>query len=71
MATRTKIREPLPRVTEESLLNEAMECPADRSLETNPLAEERPQRNIRAVSSHLHGTFAGAHDRGDIDPFER
>jgi quinolinate synthase len=28
-------------VTEESLLNEAMECPTDRSLETNPLAEER------------------------------
>src|SRR3989304_2291381 len=41
MATRTKTREPLPLVTEESLLNEAMECPTDRSLETNPLAEER------------------------------
>jgi len=41
MATRTKTREPLPLVTEESLLNEAMECPTDRSLETRPLAEER------------------------------
>ena len=41
MATKTKTREPLPLVTEESLLNEAMECPTDRSLETNPLAEER------------------------------
>src|SRR3972149_6209846 len=29
MATRTKTREPLPLVTEETLLNEAMECPAD------------------------------------------
>jgi quinolinate synthase len=28
-------------VTEESLLNEAMECPTNRSLETRPLAEER------------------------------
>src|SRR3990172_332707 len=41
MATRTTTREPLPLVTEESLLNEAMECPADRSLDTKPLAEER------------------------------
>src|SRR3989304_2424529 len=41
MATRTKTREPLPLVTEESLLNEAMECPTNRSLETRPLAEER------------------------------
>ena len=41
MATKTKTREPLPLVTEESLLNEAMECPTDRSLETRPLAEER------------------------------
>src|SRR3970040_1237703 len=41
MATRTKTREPLPLVTEETLLNEAMECPTNRSLETRPLAEER------------------------------
>src|SRR3989304_9677769 len=41
MATKTKAREQLPLVTEESLLNEAMECPTDRSLETRPLAEER------------------------------
>jgi len=41
MATRTKTREPLPLVTEETLLNEAMECPAGRSLDTKPLAEER------------------------------
>ncbi len=41
MATRTKTREPLPLVTEETLLNEAMECPTGRSLETRPLAEER------------------------------
>src|SRR3989304_7928434 len=41
MATKTKAREQPPLVTEESLLNEAMECPTDRSLETRPLAEER------------------------------
>src|SRR3990172_5291576 len=41
MATRTKTRELLPLVTEETLLNEAMECPTNRSLETRPLAEER------------------------------
>jgi len=41
MATKTKTREQLPLVTEETLLNEAMECPTNRSLETRPLAEER------------------------------
>jgi len=30
-----------PLVTEETLLNEAMECPTDRPLETRPLAQER------------------------------
>jgi len=40
MVTRTKIREPLPIVSEGTVLNEAMECPTDRSLDTQPLAEE-------------------------------
>src|SRR3972149_6745384 len=30
MAHRTKTREPLPTVTEDTLLNEAMQCPTDR-----------------------------------------
>jgi len=33
--------QPISLITEEALLNEAMECPADRSLDTRPLAEER------------------------------
>ena len=40
MVTRTKPRQPLPIVSEETLLNEAMECPTDRDLDTRPLAEE-------------------------------
>jgi len=40
MVTRTKPREPLPIVSEDTLLNEAMECPTDRDLDTRPLAEE-------------------------------
>src|SRR3990172_12025588 len=41
MATKMKTRQPRPLVTEDTLLNEAMECPTDRSLETSPLSEER------------------------------
>jgi len=41
MVTKAKARQPLPLVTEETLLNEAMECPTDRPLDTRPLAEER------------------------------
>jgi len=40
MVTRTKPRQPLPIVSEDTLLNEAMECPTDRDLDTRPLAEE-------------------------------
>jgi len=40
MVTRTKPQEPLPIVSEDTLLNEAMECPTDRDLDTRPLAEE-------------------------------
>src|SRR3972149_813259 len=49
MATRTKTRELLPLVTEETLLNEAMECPTNRSLETRPLAEARRKLGSRCV----------------------
>jgi len=69
MATKTKTREPLPLVTEESLLNEAMECPTDRSLETNPLAEERafafwqkdiPEEYWRLAAPEIIARIAGA-----------
>ncbi len=40
MVTRTEVKEPLPIVTEDTLLNEAMECPTDRDVDTRPLAEE-------------------------------
>ena len=41
MTLKPEVTEPLPLVTEETRLNEAMQCPSDRSLETRPLAEER------------------------------
>ena len=40
MVTRTRVREPLPIISEDTVLNEAMECPTDRDLDTRPLAEE-------------------------------
>ena len=40
MVTRTKLQEPLPIVSEDTVLNEAMECPTNRDLDTRPLAEE-------------------------------
>ncbi len=36
MVTRTEVKEPPPIVTEDTLLNEAMECPTDRDLDTRP-----------------------------------
>ncbi len=54
MAMRT---EPLVLITEEDLLNEAMECPVDRELDTRPLAEERAfafwQKDIPEEYWHL------------------
>ena len=41
MTPKTEVKEPLPLVTDETLLDEAMQCPTDRSLDTRPLAEER------------------------------
>src|SRR3989304_5700647 len=41
MVTKVKARQQFPLVTEEALLNEAMECPTNRPLGTRPLAEER------------------------------
>ncbi len=53
----TKTAEPLPLISEETLLNEAMECPADRALDTRPLAEERSfafwQKDISEEYWHL------------------
>jgi len=40
MVPKTEVKQPLPVVTEETLLDEAMECPTDRPLDTRPLAEE-------------------------------
>ena len=40
MVIKTKPLEPLPIVSEDTVLNEAMECPTDRDLDTRPLAEE-------------------------------
>jgi quinolinate synthase len=39
--TKTETTQPAPVVTEDALLNEAMECPTDRPLDTRPLADER------------------------------
>ncbi|MEE8386470.1 MAG: quinolinate synthase, partial [Dehalococcoidia bacterium] len=41
MVIKPEARRPLRRVTEDALLDEAMECAADRPLDTRPLAEER------------------------------
>ncbi len=41
MVTKAEAGQPLPLVTEEAVLDEAMECASDRPLETRPLAEER------------------------------
>jgi len=40
MVTKTKARQPLALISEDTVLNEAMECPTDRDLNTRPLAEE-------------------------------
>jgi quinolinate synthase len=40
MVIKTKSLEPLPIVSEDTVLNEAMECPTDRDLDTRPLATE-------------------------------
>jgi len=49
--------QPVLLVSEEDLLNEAMECPADRPLETRPLAQERAfafwQKDIPEEYWHL------------------
>jgi quinolinate synthase len=41
MAPETEVTAPLPIVTDETLLDKAMQCPSGRSLDTRPLAEER------------------------------
>ena len=41
MVIKVEAGQPLPVVTEEAVLDEAMECSTDRPLETRPLAEER------------------------------
>ena len=41
MVIKAEAGQPLPVVTEEAVLDEAMECSTDRPLETRPLAEER------------------------------
>ncbi len=41
MVIETNTAKPIPMIGEEALLDEAMECSADRPLDTRPLAEER------------------------------
>ena len=41
MALKPEVTEPLPIITDQTLLDEAMQCPTDRPLETRPLTEER------------------------------
>ncbi|MEX0800603.1 MAG: quinolinate synthase NadA [Dehalococcoidia bacterium] len=57
MVTRTKRDDPLTVVSEDAVLDEAMACPADRSLDTKPLAEERAfafwQKDIPEEYWHL------------------
>jgi quinolinate synthase len=57
MVTKTRPEEPLTLVSEDALLDEAMACPADRSLDTKPLAEERAfafwQKDIPEEYWHL------------------
>jgi quinolinate synthase len=69
MAPRTETAQPLPQVTDDTLLDEAMQCPADRSLETRPLAEERafafwqsdiPEEYWRLHAPHLIARIAAA-----------
>src|SRR3989304_3112551 len=59
MVTKAETPRPLHLVTEETLLNEAMECPTDRPLDTRPLAEERAfafwQKDIPEEYWHLDG----------------
>jgi quinolinate synthase len=40
MVTKAQAREPITLISEDTVLNEAMECPVDRDLDTRPLAEE-------------------------------
>src|SRR4030067_2378826 len=72
MAPRTETREPLPTVTEDTLLNEAMQCPTDRPLDTGPLAEERafafwqkdiPERYGRLDAPQIIARIAAARRR--------
>lgn len=70
----TKTAEPLPLISENTLLDEAMECPADRALDTRPLAEERSfafwQKDIPEEYWHLdadaiiHRIAAARHELG-------
>ncbi|TET95080.1 MAG: quinolinate synthase NadA, partial [Dehalococcoidia bacterium] len=62
----------LPLVTEETLLDEAMQCPTDRSLETRPLAEERafafwqkdiPEEYWRLDAPQIIARIAAARER--------
>ncbi len=58
MTLKPEVTEPLPPITEEAHLNEAMQCPSHRSLETRPLAEERAfafwQKDIPEEYWRLH-----------------
>ena len=72
MAPRTETKQALPTLTEDTLLNEAMQCPTDRPLDTRPLAEERafafwqkdiPERYWRLDAPQIIARIAAARRR--------
>ncbi|MCH7998891.1 MAG: quinolinate synthase NadA [Chloroflexi bacterium] len=72
MVIKTKPLEPLPVISEDTVLNEAMECPTDRDLDTRPLAEESsfafwqkdiPEEYWRLDGSQIIARIAAARKR--------